>query len=133
MGPTAGRISNRCASGNALLAGRIVLGGALVLIWLPSILAVMPGPLAICVGFFRVHAAAAGSLNCRLSSGQGQANALYVWFYYVGGWVGITGSGFAYTHGGWSAVISSCARLLLIPLSVGIAERGTNRSPTSVA
>jgi YNFM family putative membrane transporter len=133
MGPTAGRISNRYGSGNALLAGSIVLGGALVLIWLPSIPAVVLGLLAICAGFFTVHAAAVGSLNRRLSSGQGRANALYVLFYYVGGWVGITGSGLAYTHGGWSAVISICALLLLIPLSVGIAERGTNRRHASVA
>lgn len=133
MGPAAGRISNRYGSGNALLAGSIVLGGALVLIWLPSIPAVVLGLVAICAGFFTVHAAAVGSLNRRLSSGQGRANALYVLFYYVGGWLGITGSGFAYTHGGWSAVIVICALLLLIPLSVGIVERGTNRSRASVA
>jgi MFS transporter, YNFM family, putative membrane transport protein len=133
MGPTAGRISNRYGSGNALLAGSFVVGGALVLIGLPSIPAVVLGLLAICAGFFTVHAAAVGSLNRRLSSGQGRANALYVLFYYVGGWLGITGSGFAYTHGGWSAVISICAPLLLIPLSVGIAERGTSRSRASVA
>jgi len=128
MGPTAGRISNRYGSGNALLAGSIVLGGALVLIGLPSILALVFGLLAICAGFFTVHAAAVGSLNRRLSSGQGRANALYVLFYYVGGWLGITGSGFAYTHGGWNAVISICGLLLLIPSSVGIAERGADRS-----
>jgi MFS transporter, YNFM family, putative membrane transport protein len=132
MGPTAGRISNRYGSGNALLAGSIVLGSALALIGLPSILAVVVGLLAICAGFFTVHAAAVGSLNRRLSIGQGRANALYVLFYYVGGWVGITGSGFAYTHGGWGAVISICALLLLIPLSVGIAERETNRRRASV-
>jgi YNFM family putative membrane transporter len=123
MGPTAGRISNRYGSGNALLAGSIVLGGFLVLILLPSVPAVVLGLLGTCAGFFTVHAAAVGSLNRRLSTGQGRANALYVLFYYVGGWLGITGSGFAYARGEWRAVIAICGLLLLIPLSVGLSER----------
>jgi MFS transporter, YNFM family, putative membrane transport protein len=131
MGPTAGRISNRYGSANALLAGSVVLGGSLALIALPSVPAVVLGLLGICAGFFTVHAAAVGLLNRRLTSGQGRANALYVLFYYVGGWLGITGSGFAYTSGGWSAVISVCALLLLIPLSAGMSERGITVGRTS--
>jgi YNFM family putative membrane transporter len=131
MGPTAGRISNRYGSGNTVVVGSLVLGGSLGLILLPSLTAVALGLLAICAGFFTIHAAAVGALNRRLSSGQGRANALYVLFYYAGGWLGITGSGFAYTHGGWGAVILTCALLLLIPLGAGIAERGmkTRRTP----
>jgi len=131
MGPTAGRISNRYGSANALLAGSVVLGGSLALIALPSVPAVVLGLLGICAGFFTVHAAAVGLLNRRLTGGQGRANALYVLFYYVGGWLGITGSGFAYTSGGWSAVISVCALLLLIPLSAGMSERGITVGRTS--
>lgn len=123
IGPTAGRISNRFGSGNTLLAGCIVLGEGLILILLPSIAAVILGLLATCAGFFTIHAAAVGSLNRKLSSGQGRANALYVLFYYIGGWLGITGSGFAYKHGGWSALISILMLLLIIPLSAGMAER----------
>jgi YNFM family putative membrane transporter len=123
MGPTAGRISNRYGSGNALLAGSIVLGGSLVLVLLPSVPAVVLGLLGICAGFFDVHAAAVGSLNRKLSTGQGRANALYVLFYYAGGWLGITVSGFAYTRGDWPAVIAMCGLLLLIPVSVGVCER----------
>jgi YNFM family putative membrane transporter len=132
MGPTAGRLSNRYGSGNALLGGSGVLGTALVLIVLPSVPAIVLGLLGICAGFFTVHAAAVGALNRRLSSGQGRANALYVLFYYMGGWFGITGSGFAYTHGGWSAVVSICALLLLIPVCVGVSERGIQHDRTSV-
>jgi len=122
MGPIAGRISNRFGSGNTLLWGTVVLGVSLALILRPSIPVVVIGLLGICAGFFTVHAAAVGSLNRRISSGQGQANALYVLFYYIGGWLGITGSGFIYKQGGWSAVIYVCIFLLLIPLSVGIGE-----------
>lgn len=123
MGPTAGRISNRFGSGYTLLGGTIVLGASLVLILLPSIVPVVLGLFGICAGFFTIHAAAVGSLNRKLSRGQGRANALYVLFYYTGGWLGITGAGIAYRLGGWSVMIYSAMLLLLIPLSAGIGER----------
>ena len=69
--------------------------------------------IGICTGFFAVHSAAVGSLNRRLSSGQGRANALYVLFYYLGG---------------WQALIYFCASFLLIPLSIGNSERKSNHS-----
>jgi MFS transporter, YNFM family, putative membrane transport protein len=126
MGPTAGRVSNRFGSGNTLLGGVAVLGVSLTLILLPSITVVVFALLGICAGFFTIHAAAVGSLNRKLYSGQGRANALYVLFYYMGGWLGITLSGFAYKQGGWNAVIYICLFFLVIPLSAGIGERKSN-------
>lgn len=131
MGPTAGRTSNRFGSGNTLLGGTAVLGISLTLIMLPSITSVVLALLGICAGFFTIHAAAVGSLNRKLSSGQGRANALYVLFYYLGGWFGITLSGFAYKKGGWSAVIYICLFFLVIPLSAGIGERKNRGRRTS--
>ena len=132
MGPTAGRVSNRFGSGNTLIAGSIVLGGALTLILQPSIQAVVVGLLCLCAGFFTIHAAAVGALNRKLAGGQGRANALYVLFYYLGGWLGITASGMAYKQGGWNAVVYGCVLLLLIPISAGIGERKIRKHPTSV-
>jgi YNFM family putative membrane transporter len=128
MGPTSGRISNRFGSGRTLIGGTFILGVSLALILMPSIVAVLLGLFGICTGFFTIHAAAVGSLNRKLSRGQGRANALYVLFYYTGGWLGITGSGFAYRLGGWSAVVYSALFLLIIPLSTGISERRTKVS-----
>lgn len=128
MGPIAGRFSDRLGSGNTLLAGSGILGGALALILLPSIYAIVLGLLIFCAGFFTIHVAAVGSLNRKLSSGQGQANALYVLFYYLGGWIGITGCGFAYKQGGWSAVIFICFLLLLMPLYASLSERSVNNA-----
>ncbi len=122
MGPTAGRISTRVGSSHTLLGGAAILGGSLGLVLIPSLAAVMLGLFGICTGFFTIHAAAVGSLNRKLSRGQGRANALYVIFYYTGGWLGITGSGFAYRLGGWSAVVYFALFLLIIPLSAGMAE-----------
>ncbi|MCF8056811.1 MAG: MFS transporter [Desulfocapsa sp.] len=121
-GPISGRISNRYGSGNALLGGSVILGGALALLLLPSIPGIIIGLLGVCAGFFTIHAAAVGSLNRKLLTGQGRANALYVMFYYLGGWLGITGSGFAYKQGGWSALIMISLSLLMIPIGVGIGE-----------
>ncbi len=123
IGPVSGRLSNRFGSGNTMLAGTATLLCSLLLIRQPDILAVVIGLLSVCAGFFTIHSAAVGALNRRLSSGQGRANALYVMFYYLGGWLGITGSGYAYTLLGWDAVLYICAALLLIPLGVGMNER----------
>ena len=123
MGTTAGRISNRFGSGTTLLGGCVILCLSLALILLPSIIAVVLSLLGICAGFFTIHAAAVGSLNRKLSGGQGRANALYVLFYYMGGWFGITCSGYAYERGGWSAMVCTCAVFLLVPLTAGFGER----------
>jgi MFS transporter, YNFM family, putative membrane transport protein len=122
IGPISGRISNRFGSGQAMIVGSVIFGGALALILLPSIPGIVVGLLGVCAGFFTIHAAAVGSLNRKLLTGQGRANALYVMFYYMGGWVGITGSGFAYKQGGWSGLIMISLVLLMIPIGVGIAE-----------
>ena len=132
MGPLAGKISNRIGSGNTLIAGSILLGAALTLIMLPSIMAVVTGLLGICAGFFSIHAAAVGALNRMLSGGQGKANALYVMFYYMGGWAGITICGIAYKNGGWTAVVIICLLLLIIPLCTGIAESKITTNSTSI-
>lgn len=127
IGPLAGRISNRFGSGKTLLGGSLVLGVALTMLFFPSILSIVFGLLGLCAGFFTIHAAAVGSLNRKLTSGQGRANALYVLFYYMGGWLGITGSGFIFRQGGWQLLISVCAILLLIPLGTAIGEFKENR------
>jgi len=123
MGPMSGRISNRIGSGNTLIGGTLLLGASVALTLLPSIVAIILGLLGLCTGFFAVHAAAVGSLNRRLTGGQGRANALYVLFYYVGGWIGITSSGFAYTEWGWQGVVLTCLLLLILPLMAGVGER----------
>ena len=125
MGPLAGKMSNRIGSGNALMTGVLILGSSLALISMPSIITVVLGLVGICAGFFTVHAAAIGSLNRKLTGDQGRANALYVLFYYLGGWLGITCSGFVYKKGGWSETVYLWGVLLVIPILTGIVERKT--------
>ena len=122
MGPVAGRISNRLGSGMTLIGGTLLLGLALILLLIPAVLAIVAGLLIVCAGFFALHATAVGALNRRLEGSQGRANALYVLFYYLGGWLGISVTGLAYQKGGWSLVIGLCLSFLLIPLISGMYE-----------
>lgn len=123
MGPFAGRMSNRFGGGATLIGGALVFAVSLLVVSGDTIVAVIVGLVGICAGFFAVHAAAVGALNRKLTEGQGRANALYVLFYYVGGWCGISGIGLTYKHGGWDAVIYTNLAVLLIPLTAGIFER----------
>lgn len=123
MGPLAGKIGNRLGSGVTLLTGTGILACALLCLLIPSVWAVVGGLALVCTGFFTVHAGAVGAINGKLSEGQGRANALYVLFYYVGGWLGITIAGIAYTQQGWNAVVVLSLVLLLVLLNAGFSER----------
>lgn len=127
IGPVSGKMNTRFGSGRTLLVGSGVLGGSLLLILLPSVSAIVVGLFGLCAGFFATHAAAVGSLNRRLLSGQGRANALYVMFYYCGGWVGITASGVIYKEAGWSGLITALLLVLIIPVSVAVGELRRDR------
>lgn len=127
MGPGAGRISNRFGTGPTLIAGAVVLGLSLALLLVPAVTAVVIALVGVCAGFFTIHAASVGSLNRRVAFGQGRANALYVLFYYLGAWLGITWAGFAYQHGGWNAVVGIGMLFVIVPLAAGIIERNAER------
>lgn len=128
IGPLAGSVSDRIGSGLTMAGGALLLVLALLLSLLPSVVAISLALGAVCAGYFAVHASAVGALNSRLNSGRGRANALYVLFYYVGGFSGITLSGFAYSKGGWPAVVAGCVMVLLIPVACGLIE---HRRPCS--
>ena len=128
-GPMAGRMSNRFGGGNTLLIGTGLFFGALLLLVLPSVTAVVLGLLLVCAGFFTIHAVAVGLINGKLTGSHGRANALYVLFYYLGGWLGITGGGFAYQAGGWWGVILFVSCFLPVPLVTGLTERRRARIP----
>ncbi|WP_415718295.1 MFS transporter [Maridesulfovibrio sp.] len=123
LGPLAGKLSSRLGGGVMLLFSSILLGLSLTLLLLPSMTAVILGLLGVCAGFFSLHTVAVVLLNRKLTCSHGKANALYVLFYYTGGWLGLTGAGFAYEHAGWEGVIVFLAIFLVIPLGVGVFER----------
>jgi len=124
IGPIAGRMSNRIGSGSTMALGAGLLGLAIVITLIKSLVIIALCLAGVCAGFFSIHAAAVGSLNRKLSSSQGRANSLYVMFYYLGGAVGITCSGYVYGIMGWNGVVLLGCIVLLVPFITGITERG---------
>jgi YNFM family putative membrane transporter len=121
-GPVAGNLSNRIGNGGTMTVGAIVLVLSIGLTFVKVIGVIAVSLIGVCAGFFAIHAAAAGALNRKLTTSRGRANSLYVLFYYLGGSIGITCSGYAWKLSGWSGVAFLCSGVLLIPLSIGIRE-----------
>jgi MFS transporter, YNFM family, putative membrane transport protein len=122
MGPLAGNLSNRFGNGTIMILGSILFGIALWTTLVEAVLAVVAGLLGICAGFFAIHASAAGSLNRKLKSSRGRANSLYVIFYYLGGFAGISLSGYLYVNFGWPGIVAVGTAMLAIPLASGLWE-----------
>lgn len=120
--PASGKISNRLGNGATIVIGALVLGASLGLTHIPSLWAVSAGLAGVCTGFFAIHAAAAGSMNRSLSGSRGRANSLYILFYYLGGSVGITVSGYGYQRFGWAGVTAIGLLLLANILAIGLLE-----------
>lgn len=122
IGPVAGRISNRMGSGPTIALGSLVFAAAIAATLIQSLAVIAASLVAICAGFFTIHAAAVGLLNRRLISSRGRANSLYVLFYYVGGATGITACGYTYMGYGWSGVAALGVAVIFLPLCVGLTE-----------
>jgi MFS transporter, YNFM family, putative membrane transport protein len=122
VGPLAGNASDRIGNGATIALGSAVFAVAILVTFLHSMIAIMASLAGVCAGFFAVHAAAAGSLNRRLTAGRGRANSLYVLFYYLGGSIGITVSGHAYGYGGWRLVAAIGILMLCTTFAAGVAE-----------
>jgi YNFM family putative membrane transporter len=127
VAPLAGKLSNRIGNGSTMALGAIVLGFSLAATLIRFLPVIAISLATICAGFFSIHASAAGALNRRLTSSRGRANALYVLFYYLGGFIGISLSGYAYLARGWSGLVALGTTMLLIPLSSGLWERSTEK------
>ncbi len=122
VGPLSGQLSNRLGNGTTMAIGAIIFALALAATHITSLWAVGIALCGVCVGFFSIHSAAAGSLNQKLKSSRGRANSLYVLFYYLGGSTGITVSGYGYESYGWPGVTGVGLLLLAVILAAGIVE-----------
>jgi MFS transporter, YNFM family, putative membrane transport protein len=121
-GPLAGNLSNRIGNGGTMTLGTLIFAFSIGLTFVEIIGFIALSLIGVCAGFFAIHAAAAGALNRRLTTSLGRANSLYVLFYYLGGSIGITCSGYAWKLGNWAGVAFLCLSVLVIPLSIGITE-----------
>ncbi|MEW6347889.1 MAG: MFS transporter [Thermodesulfobacteriota bacterium] len=122
VGPLSGKLSNRVGNGTTMVAGSAVFGLSICATLIPSLPVIAASLAGICAGFFAIHAAAAGSLNTRLNTSRGRANSLYVLFYYLGGFAGISAGGYAYVRFGWSGIAVMGLAMLLVPMGTGVWE-----------
>jgi YNFM family putative membrane transporter len=122
MGPVSGKLSNRVGSGTTIVIGTLMFAVAVAASLTQSLAVIAAGLVLMCASFFSIHAAAIGLLNRRLTSSRGRANSLYVLCYYTGGAAGITACGYAYSGYGWHGVVALSAAMLILPLSIGLAE-----------
>jgi MFS transporter, YNFM family, putative membrane transport protein len=128
IGPVAGNLSNRIGNGATMVLGSLVFALALTLTLIKTLPAILAALALVCLGFFAIHAAAAGALNRKLTASRGRANSLYVLSYYLGGAVGITVSGYAYSLAGWPGVIALGIAMLSLPFATGWSERRMEQS-----
>ena len=122
IGPFAGKLSNVFGSGKMLVTGALIFGLSIGLTLFGSLSIIAISLIGVCAGFFTIHASAAGLLNCKLDCGKGRANSLYVFFYYMGGSIGITLSGFAYNLMDWPGIVSLCMVMMIFPFISGLME-----------
>jgi YNFM family putative membrane transporter len=121
MGPFAGRLGNRFGNGSVMIAGALVLAAALALTFVATMPTLIASLVALCAGFFAIHATAVGALNRDATTARGRANALYTLFYYAGGAAGIAVAGELYAVLGWAGVVGACIAMTLLPLGAGAA------------
>jgi YNFM family putative membrane transporter len=123
IAPLSGKLSNRIGNGGTMILGSLFFALAIALTLVKSLAAILAALVLVCAGFFSIHAAAAGSLNRKLTSSRGRANSLYILSYYLGGAAGITLSGYAYGLAGWPGVAALGIAMLALPFATGLAER----------
>lgn len=130
VGPLSGRLSNHIGSGATMMIGSLVFAAAIAATLIQSLAVIAVSLVAVCAGFFTIHAAAVGLLNRRLTSSRGRANSLYVLFYYLGGAAGITAYGYAYMSHGWVGAVVVGIAVISLPLSIGFLEITLDRRET---
>jgi YNFM family putative membrane transporter len=128
-GPLSGKLSNQFGNGATICVGALIIAISLSATHILSQWVVVAGLCGICVGFFAIHAAAAGTLNQKLKSSRGRANSLYILSYYLGGAAGITVSGFGYQKFGWIGITGIGLALILVILAAGLVEMRANPMP----
>ena len=123
MAPLSGAMSNRLGNATTVLLGSVGIAAGIALTTIDSVLVITLGILTLCSGFFALHSAAVGAINRMLAHGKGRANALYVLFYYVGGFAGISFGGVIYERWGWSILMTMLLLVVAAPAAIAVFDR----------
>ncbi len=114
--PLAGRLS-RCFPRRAIVAvGFLLALAGLGLTAIPSLWAIVPGIVVLCIGMFAAQAVVPAYVNVTARVAKGGANALYQAFYYVGAVLGSTLPGLGWEWFGWPGVLATCGTSMVLGL-----------------
>ncbi len=119
IGPFAGDLSTRIGRRPVLIVGMLTLAAGLFLTLSQSLIVVVAGCVVLAFGMFTAHAAANAYVSDQARIGRGAASGFYLFFYYVGGSVGVQLVGSLWKSAGWPAVVLTCA--LVVLLAAGVA------------
>ncbi|WP_339783407.1 MFS transporter [Paenibacillus sp. FSL R7-0313] len=109
-----GRLADRYGRSHVLgIALSIILAGAVCTVH-PALWVKIIGLALFAFGFFGGHSIASSWVGLVANQHKSQANALYLFFYYLGSSVSGTGGGLLYSHLGWIGIVGMIGVYVLI-------------------
>jgi predicted MFS family arabinose efflux permease len=121
--PTAGRITARYGPGVTLPASLAVALFGLMLMLLPSLVAVITGMTLVGIGTFFAQAVATGQVGRVAEGDKAAASGLYLSSYYCGGLVGAALVGQLFDRFGWNAALAGVFSALGFAALLGLQLR----------
>jgi predicted MFS family arabinose efflux permease len=121
--PAAGRITARFGPGNTVPASLAVALLGLVLMLLPSLLAVVAGLTLVGIGTFFAQAVATGHVGRIAKGDKAAASGLYLSSYYCGGLAGAAAVGQLFDRFGWIVAVAGVFAALALAALLGLKLR----------
>jgi YNFM family putative membrane transporter len=128
----AGRLASRFGQRPVVPAGVVVMAAGILLTLAGPLPLVVAGLGVLTFGFFAAHGVASGWVAARAQlggGGTGQASALYLLSYYLGGSVFGALSGRAWSSGGWTDVVVMTVTLTVVGGLLALALMRTRPLP----
>lgn len=113
-GPFTSKVKTKAGYQKTLFLGAIILAVGLLFLLGRELYLVIIGLSSVCVGFFIVHINAAARLNSIIKTGLGEANSLYMIWYYLGGFTGSLLAISVLENKGWNTLICLTLALLCV-------------------
>ena len=113
-GPFTSKVTTKAGYQKTLFLGAIILAVGLLFLLGRELYLVIIGLSSVCVGFFIVHINAAARLNSIIKTGLGEANSLYMIWYYLGGFTGSLLAISVLENKGWNTLICLTLALLCV-------------------
>lgn len=121
--PTAGRITNRYGPGVTVPASLALALAGLILMLLPSLVAIIAGMTLVGIGTFFAQAVATGHIGRIAQGDKAAASGLYLSSYYCGGLFGAAAIGQLFDRFGWVAAVAGVFAALGLAALLGIKLR----------